>query len=82
VELIERDGDPIVTIANDGPALPDDIERIFERGVTGPSGGTGLGLAIARELAERMGGSVTAGSSPDGMVVFTLTLPRGEFNES
>ncbi|HEY5506970.1 MAG TPA: HAMP domain-containing sensor histidine kinase, partial [Coriobacteriia bacterium] len=82
VQMAEREGDRIVTISNDGPPLPPDTEHLFARGVTGLSGGTGLGLAIARELAEQMGGSVTAGNRSDGLVTFTLVMPRREFSES
>jgi signal transduction histidine kinase len=82
VQMAESDGDRIVTISNDGPPLPPDTEHLFARGVTGPSGGTGLGLAIARELAERMGGSVSAGNSAEGLATFTLVMPCGEFSES
>ena len=63
-----------VAVANDGARLPDDVERLFQRGIAGPAGGTGLGLAIARELAERMRGSVTAANAPDGLVAFTLSM--------
>ena len=38
--------------------------------------GTGLGLYIARELAERMGGTLSVGSAPGGGTAFVLTLPR------
>jgi len=82
VEMSDRDGSRVVTISNDGPRLPDDTEHLFTRGVTGSSGGTGLGLAIARELSERMGGSVNACNTPEGLVTFTLVMPRGEFSES
>ena len=38
-------------------------------------GGAGLGLSICRELAELMGGSITAVSSPGAGAVFTVRLP-------
>ncbi len=65
-----------VRLRNDGRGLPDDAERLFDRGVAGPGGGAGLGLSIARELAQRMGGSVGAANLPGGGVEFTLVFPR------
>lgn len=76
VSLVQDGSGCRVSIANDGPPLPDDAEQLFERGVTGPAGGAGLGLSIARDLAERMRGSITAANRPDGRVIFALTLPR------
>ncbi|HEY5517525.1 MAG TPA: HAMP domain-containing sensor histidine kinase, partial [Coriobacteriia bacterium] len=57
VAMASDRGESLVQVSNDGARLPEDAERLFRRGVAGPSGGTGLGLAIARELAEQMGGS-------------------------
>jgi signal transduction histidine kinase len=82
VSLEPRASDFLVRLNNDGARLPDDAERLFQRGVTGPAGGTGLGLAIARELAAQMGGSITAENGQDGSVSFTLSMPRGEFSET
>ena len=73
------DGRAELTVADDGPGIPrEHVERIFDRfyRVEGPqASGSGLGLAIARELAERMGGSVELVSHP-GSTRFTLSLPR------
>ena len=40
--------------------------------------GTGLGLAIVKELAEGMGGSVAAESTPGALTVFTVRLPPAD----
>jgi signal transduction histidine kinase len=64
-------------VEDDGPGIPaGELRRIFERFYRveeGRASGSGLGLAIARELAERMGGSVHVSSRP-GRTVFTLEL--------
>ncbi|HHC07699.1 MAG TPA: hypothetical protein ENK55_03165 [Actinobacteria bacterium] len=50
-----------ITVADDGPGLPDDVADSFlvpseEVGRRLLTGGSGLGLAVARALAEAMGG--------------------------
>ncbi|HEY6551101.1 MAG TPA: HAMP domain-containing sensor histidine kinase [Solirubrobacterales bacterium] len=66
-----------LTVSDDGPGIPRRVHsRIFERFYTADSaGGSGLGLAIARELAQRMQGSVGIASSKR-FTAFTLNLPR------
>jgi len=59
-----RGEDACLTVADSGPGVPQaERERIFERFQRGSSSrgrsGFGLGLAIGRELATRMGGSLT-----------------------
>jgi len=69
-------------IEDTGPGLEaEELARAFERfylysryGRERPVG-TGLGLAIVKELAEGMGGSVEAASSPGQRTVFTVRLP-------
>ena len=52
-----------------------DLRRVFEPFYTSDGRrGSGLGLAIASELAERMGGRLTAESIP-GRTTFTLAIP-------
>jgi signal transduction histidine kinase len=59
-----RENNACLTVTDSGPGVPIvERERIFERFQRGSStvgrGGFGLGLAIGRELAARMGGSLT-----------------------
>jgi signal transduction histidine kinase len=74
-------GDVSVSVSDGGPGIPEkDRERIFERFTRGPTGnasrGFGLGLAIARELADRMGGSLRVTGNEGAGTTFTLMLPR------
>jgi signal transduction histidine kinase len=68
----------VLAVRDDGPGIPrEHVERVFDRfyRVEGPqASGSGLGLAIARELAERMGGTVEVASVP-GRTTFTVSLP-------
>jgi len=74
VSAERRDGAAALTVADEGPGLPDE-QQVFDRFYTGDATrGAGLGLAIARELAERMDGSITAVKVAGG-ATFTLRLP-------
>jgi signal transduction histidine kinase len=80
----EVDGPHVRLIVEDtGRGIPrDQLEKIFEpfvqveRGLNRTADGTGLGLSIARDLADGMGGTLVAESSPGVGSSFTLTLPR------
>jgi signal transduction histidine kinase/CheY-like chemotaxis protein len=60
---------------------PEALDRVFQSfeqadaGSTRRHGGTGLGLAISRRLAEMMGGSLTAESTPGAGSTFTFESP-------
>jgi PAS domain S-box-containing protein len=71
-----------VSVIDEGVGVPEDFrERIFDRFSQADSsdsrqrGGTGLGLAIAKELLDRMHGSIGYRPGPRGGSVFWFTLP-------
>ncbi len=67
-----------LVVEDDGQGIPPEhLARVFQRFYRvegGLASGSGLGLAIARELAGRMGGTVTITSRP-GATALTLELP-------
>jgi signal transduction histidine kinase/ActR/RegA family two-component response regulator len=74
-----------IVVADSGIGIaPQDLARLFRRfqqvdsSTTRRFGGTGLGLSICRELAELMGGSVEAQSTPGlgSRFIVVLPLPR------
>lgn len=86
IKLISSTSDGLVriSVADTGPGFqPEDLEHAFERqylwrkyrGVR--ESGTGLGLVICQELAEIMGGRITAANGPAGGAVFTVEMPAG-----
>ncbi|WP_369779525.1 ATP-binding protein [Streptomyces sp. R33] len=63
----------VLEVRDDGPGIAAaDRERVFERFTrlddarSRDEGGTGLGLAIARDIATRLGGSLTVEDAPAG----------------
>ena len=70
-------GDLVLTFADDGPGVSEEIrERLFESFTThGKKGGTGLGLAIVQSIVEDHGGSVKVDSEP-GRTAFSIVLPQ------
>ena len=69
-----------LTVTDTGPGIPrEQQERIFDKFTQVESedsvGGTGLGLAICKEIVERHGGRIRAGSALGKGATFTFTLP-------
>ncbi len=73
----KREGRLEIAVSDNGIGIaPEDVERIFEHGVTRREGGHGFGLHSARLAAEQMGGELTASSEGlDKGARFTLELP-------
>ncbi len=79
-----EDGDEILlTVADDGPGIPEDIrETFFDPFVTfGKSNGTGLGSAIAKSIVEAHRGRIDFTTGPEG-TTFTIRLPKKQPKES
>lgn len=74
-------------IHNQGPPIADSLlDAIFEYGVSdgtadGQGEGRGQGLFVARTYMAKMGGTITAANTADG-VTFTLRLPRATLRTS
>ena len=77
LRLTEEATTVIVTVHDHGPGIAaNDLPHIFSRTVTTDRRqGSGLGLTIASELANAMGGSLTAENTPDG-ASFHLRLKK------
>lgn len=71
----------LIEVHDTGPGMtPNQVERLFTpfdqtaEGISGHHGGSGLGLAISRQLADLMGGRLTARSVRGQGSSFTLAL--------
>lgn len=85
VALARVNGEAQLTVANDGPPLPDALrDQLFESLVSGRDPGAGdrphlgMGLYAVRVIAELHGGRVEAANRPEGGVVFTVHIPITE----
>jgi signal transduction histidine kinase len=72
-----------IDVSDTGCGIPaDQMDQVFDpfvqvdRRLNRPIEGTGLGLAISRELAQGMGGTLTASSVVGSGSTFILRLPR------
>ena len=78
---VERAGDGVrLEVIDEGKGIREaELDRVFEPFVSSAGGGVGLGLSIARRLADVMGGTLQASSTPGRGSRFSLTLPRVSF---
>jgi signal transduction histidine kinase len=80
--LREEDGQVVLTVADDGPGIPEaDRDRVFDRFVRlttargRDDGGSGLGLAIVAEVTRLHGGTVRVTETPLGGALVDVRLP-------
>ena len=85
VELRHEDHDVVLTVADNGPGIPEeDLPKVFERfyrvdkARSRAAGGTGLGLSIVQDTVKKRGGMVSAANRPNGGAVFTVRWPEAE----
>jgi len=82
IELAADDGGITLTVANQGPALPESMRAsLFDslvsvRAEGGQRGHLGLGLYVVALVAKFHGGAASADDLPDGRgVIFTVRMP-------
>lgn len=69
-------------VQDDGPGIPDSLERVFERfyrvdkARSREQGGTGLGLSIVKHIVQSHGDKVWAKSELGNGAAFCFTLPN------
>jgi PAS domain S-box-containing protein len=77
VTVEETDETVTVSVADNGPGVPDDRKAdMFGKGDMGPeSPGTGVGLYLAHTLVEQYGGDIWVEDNEPRGAVFTVELP-------
>lgn len=83
ISLSKQDRDMALLVSDNGVGMAKkDLQHIFERLYKcdqGRSGkGSGLGLAIAHQLVGKMGGTITAASTPGKGTTFAVRFPLAE----
>ena len=81
---LDDSGDKLIIGIHDaGAGIPEDqLEAVFapfyrlDQSRSRNTGGVGLGLSIARDIAQKMGGSLVLRNAPEGGLIATLTLPK------
>ncbi|QIG52631.1 sensor histidine kinase [Nordella sp. HKS 07] len=79
-----KDGKVTITIADNGPGIPDAIApRIFDPFFTtkGVGRGLGLGLSISYNIIKDFGGDLTVMNQLEGGAVFTITLDEASSSQ-
>ena len=64
-----------ISVRDEGPGFPADMDDMFEPFVTTRIKGTGLGMAIAAEVVRAHGGDIDARNHHDGGALVSLWIP-------
>jgi len=72
----------VVTVADDGPGIPEDLQRhLFDPFVSTKTGSRGLGLALVAKVVEDHGGVIEYDTGPRG-TTFHIMLPVANGEEA
>ncbi len=78
----QRDDRVVVQFLDTGPGIPEnELESIFQAFFTKKKEGTGLGLWIARNIIERVDGTLTASNREEGGACFEVSLSTESLHE-
>lgn len=87
ISVVQKDRRVFVSVADDGPGIPDDIKpKLFEMFFTAGNirsdarRGLGLGLALCRAIVAAHGGEIHVSDNIPHGSVFTFSLTREEEN--
>ncbi|HEX5225241.1 MAG TPA: HAMP domain-containing sensor histidine kinase [Solirubrobacteraceae bacterium] len=79
---VELHGGELTVRDHGGGIAEQDLPHVFDRFYRGAEArgrpGSGLGLAIVRQVADQLGGSITAEPAPGGGTIMRLTLPTAD----
>lgn len=80
---INSDNALIISVHNNGPAIPKDmLPHLFEPFITQRSGGSGLGLSIVRRIVDANHGTIEYRTDQGWPVSFIVTLPLPPYSEN
>jgi signal transduction histidine kinase len=84
IDIDVREESVIVTVADNGPGIPEaQRNTVFEQEAKGPdSEGTGLGLYLVKTLVDAYGGDVSVSANEPKGAVFTVELERATERET
>ncbi|RNB91661.1 GHKL domain-containing protein [Brevibacillus fluminis] len=82
--VLEKDGHVVVTVEDDGPGLPPEVQSsLFTPFFTTKQDGTGLGLLTTKRIVEDHQGHIAADQSPLlGGACFTVSFPASRFKSN
>jgi signal transduction histidine kinase len=76
VSSFTRKGRVLVSVADSGPGIPEDMEeKVFDPFFTTSADGAGIGLSISQRIITDHGGNITIGRSSWGCAEFIIDLP-------